>query len=64
MNNDKSPKSTDKINSDSLDKETLDDSAPKNKREPLSTGSKWTFELLETYDREIARIAKGYRLDT
>ena len=25
MNNDKSPKSTDKINSDSLDKETLDE---------------------------------------
>ena len=64
MNNDKSPKSTDKVNSDSLDKETLDDSASNNRREPLSTGSEWTFELLETYDREIARIAKGYRLDT
>ena len=33
-------------------------------REPLSTGSEWTFELLETYDKEIARIAKNYRLDT
>ena len=34
------------------------------KREPLSTGSDWTFELIEKYDREIARIAAGYRLDT
>lgn len=34
------------------------------RREPLSTGSEWTFELLETYDHEIARIAKSYRLDT
>jgi len=30
----------------------------------LSTDSDWTFELLEAYDAEIARIAKGYRLDT
>ena len=37
---------------------------PKKRKEPLSTGSDWTFELLETYDREIARIAKKYRLDT
>jgi stage V sporulation protein R len=33
-------------------------------RNPLSTSSEWTFELLETYDKEIARIAKSYRLDT
>jgi len=31
---------------------------------PLSEGSEWTFELLERYDREIARIAAGYGLDT
>jgi len=30
----------------------------------ISTGSEWTFELLEKYDKEISRIAKGYRLDT
>ena len=30
----------------------------------LSTGSDWTFELIEKYDREIARIARSYRLDT
>ena len=31
---------------------------------PLSTGSDWTFELLEDYDREIARVAGNFRLDT
>ena len=30
----------------------------------LSTGSEWSFELLEDYDREIARIAKRFKLDT
>jgi stage V sporulation protein R len=34
------------------------------KREYLSTDSDWTFALLEDYDREIARIAKGYGLET
>lgn len=34
------------------------------KREPLSTTSEWTFELINDYDREIARIAKSFRLDT
>jgi spore cortex formation protein SpoVR/YcgB (stage V sporulation) len=34
------------------------------RREPISTGSEWTFELLEEYDKEIGRIAKEYRLDT
>ena len=31
---------------------------------PLSTGSEWTFDLLQTYDREIARLAKRFKLDT
>lgn len=34
------------------------------RKEPISTGSEWTFELLEKYDKEIARIAKSYRLET
>lgn len=34
------------------------------KKKPLSTGSEWTFELIQAYDREIARIAKQFRLDT
>ena len=35
------------------------------KREPISTGPDWTFELLEKYDKEIARIAKEkFNLDT
>ena len=35
------------------------------KREPIAEGSEWTFEALETFDREIGRIAADkYRLDT
>ncbi len=30
----------------------------------LSETSEWTFDLIERYDREIARIAAGYGLDT
>lgn len=36
-----------------------------NKVKPLSTSSEWTFELLEIYDKEIARIAQDkFQLDT
>lgn len=31
---------------------------------PISTGSEWTFELIEQYDKEIAKIAKDFKLDT
>ena len=34
------------------------------KREPLSTGAEWTFELIQAYDVEIARLAKDFKLDT
>ena len=34
------------------------------RKKPLSTSAEWTFELLEAYDREIARIAKKFKLDT
>ncbi|MBQ0782621.1 MAG: SpoVR family protein [Amphritea sp.] len=34
------------------------------KREPISTGSEWTFELIQKYDEEIARVAEHYGLDT
>ena len=34
------------------------------RRKPLSTGSEWTFALIDTYDREIAHLADRYRLDT
>jgi spore cortex formation protein SpoVR/YcgB (stage V sporulation) len=30
----------------------------------ISTCSDWTFELVERYDQEIGRIARGYGLDT
>ena len=32
--------------------------------EPLPSGSEWRFDLIERYDREIARVAEGYKLDT
>ncbi|MBO9481853.1 MULTISPECIES: SpoVR family protein [Gammaproteobacteria] len=34
------------------------------REKPLSTGSEWTFELLDLYDREFARLADKFRLDT
>ena len=34
------------------------------KKEPLSKGAEWNFDLLEKYDREISRIAHDYGLDT
>lgn len=35
------------------------------RQEPISTGSEWSFELIQRYDQEIARIAHGiYGLDT
>ncbi|VTU31798.1 SpoVR family protein [Variovorax sp. RA8] len=34
------------------------------KREPLPSPSDWTFELIERYHSEIARVARGYNLDT
>ncbi len=30
----------------------------------ISEGSEWTFELIDTYNREIGQLAEGYRLDT
>jgi stage V sporulation protein R len=33
-------------------------------RQPLSQGSEWSFELLDRYEREIARVAAHYGLDT
>lgn len=33
-------------------------------RSPLSTESDWTFDLLKEYEREIARIAGNFELDT
>jgi len=34
------------------------------KRKPLSTGAEWTFELIAAYDKELARLAKDFKLDT
>ncbi|MCW7555504.1 SpoVR family protein [Endozoicomonas gorgoniicola] len=42
------------------------DKAVKDEKEKqfISTGPDWTFELIEEYDRELARIADKFRLDT
>ena len=37
---------------------------PVSPRQPISEGSEWTFELLDQYDHEIARVAAHYGLDT
>ena len=34
------------------------------RRDPISTGSEWTFELVQKYDEEIAKCAEEFRLDT
>jgi len=34
------------------------------RKEPISTGSEWTFPLIQEYDRVIAEIAQEFRLDT
>lgn len=34
------------------------------KKQPLSTDSEWTFDKIRAYDREIARVAKNFQLDT
>ncbi len=34
------------------------------KREPISTDSEWSFELIEEYEAEIARVAESFGLDT
>ena len=31
---------------------------------PISTSSDWTFDLIETYDREIGALAAEFGLDT
>ena len=38
--------------------------APAIQRKPISEDSEWTFELLDTYDKEIGRVAAHYGLDT
>lgn len=39
-------------------------SSHQSKSEPISTGSEWTFELVDAYDKAIAEVATEYKLDT
>ncbi len=34
------------------------------RKKPLSTGAEWTFELIQTYEREIGRLARDFGLQT
>ncbi|QRN02647.1 SpoVR family protein [Legionella sp. MW5194] len=34
------------------------------RKKPISTGAEWTFELIQTYDKEIGRLAADFKLDT
>ncbi len=34
------------------------------KKKPLSQGAEWTFELIQTYDHHISRLAHDFKLDT
>ena len=34
------------------------------KKKLIAEGSEWTFEILEAYEQEIARVAENYKLDT
>lgn len=38
--------------------------AAKPRREPISTSSEWTFDLIDRYDKEIGVIAEDFQLDT
>ena len=43
---------------------TMENPAEKKTVEPVSTGSEWTFELIQRYDDEIAKCAAEFGLDT
>lgn len=47
-----------------MDRPNLPGSDQPRAREPISTGSEWTFELIQKYDDEIAKCAAEFGLDT
>ncbi|SHK25628.1 stage V sporulation protein R [Marinobacter antarcticus] len=49
---------------DALDRPNGPDVDSLANREPISTGSEWTFELIRKYDEEIAKCAAEFGLDT
>ncbi|MGO2136519.1 MAG: SpoVR family protein, partial [Marinobacter sp.] len=49
---------------DSLDRPNAPGNESPKTREPVSTGSEWTFELISKYDEEIAKCAAEFGLDT
>ena len=49
---------------DIVDRPNAPDSNQPATREPISTSSEWTFELIQQYDDEIAKCAAEFGLDT
>ena len=47
-----------------MNPETVSNVPKTNAKTPLPSPSDWTFDLIEQYHTEIARVAKGYGLDT
>ncbi|MBD3640998.1 MAG: SpoVR family protein, partial [Marinobacter sp.] len=47
-----------------VDRPNAPESEQPGARKPISTGSEWTFELIQEYDDEIARCAVEFGLDT
>ncbi|MCW8868120.1 MAG: SpoVR family protein, partial [Marinobacter sp.] len=47
-----------------MDRPNMPGSDQPRAREPISTGSEWTFELIQEYDDEIAKCAAEFGLDT
>ncbi|MDX1456666.1 MAG: SpoVR family protein [Marinobacter sp.] len=44
--------------------DTVDQAPKANNRNPISTGSEWTFELIGKYNEEIAKCAEEFGLET
>ncbi|MGI9281453.1 MAG: SpoVR family protein [Endozoicomonas sp.] len=42
----------------------MSEASAMSEKKPLSTDSEWTFELIQEYDSELARLADKFRLDT
>ncbi|AOY86715.1 SpoVR family protein [Marinobacter salinus] len=47
-----------------MDRPNVPESGQPRNREPISTSSEWTFDLIQQYDDEIAKCAAEFGLDT
>ena len=49
---------------DTMDRPNLPENGQSGDRQPISTSSEWTFDLIRKYDEEIAKCAAEFGLDT